>query len=832
MENVLENALIEFDVKTTDELLRELRFDRDKLRIAKHNYYLSLCFAQLGLSVLALKYAKFAVAREPRSVTYWEHYLDVSINLKSPAIVKSIINQIRTKNIQTLRDLHKLSLPEQPILLVEQDELNKSFSLYANGNIEAAKQNALISLNKYPNDSRILNLLAAISLNLSSSNEASAYAQKAIHYNPILSSAYNNLGIALREQGKIEDALNAFEASFFLDDKTAFHALNFATTLNLNKRFTNAALIFEHLLKIDPKPTYYIATASNYQDANRNADAIKILKTAKAQFPNNDRILGRLGSMHLNEGELTQAVTELEAAIKINPSDLHYKNNLGVALTHRGEIKESVAILSQVVEIEPKFAPALNNLGHSFRCLGKYDEAIKQFEIAIEVEPGFYDSWFNLGLACQLVFDYQRSIDAFLEAIRIDPSRPNTYFDLGNSYSKLGQNNKAVDNFQRCLEVNPNHIGALNSLGNTYSALGDTQKAAIIYEKIIELEPHAFSAHRHLSLVKTYEPGDPKLAFLERCLVSNEFHCGDLAHLHFTLAKIYEDTSDFKSAFTHLMKGNANRKLELNYNFDTDRKYFELIDKAIDQLDMCSTLTYSHKNPKPIFIVGMPRSGTTLVDRIISQHSRVTSLGELNYLRKSFDQHLLKRNFTDKHLFDFRESYLNRVSKHDLNTDYFIDKMPHNFRFLPLINKAFPEALVIRVVRDPKAVCWSNFRNYFAGNDLGYSCSLDDTVKFFNLYSSSMERNVSFLDDVITLDYDELVTNPGLHIKNLIQRTGLSWEENCLTPELNTGTVQTASSLQVRKKIYSGSSSDWLKYEEYLKVFHSFENINPSSNYP
>ena len=227
---------------------------------------------------------------------------------------------------------------------------------------------------------------------------------------------------------------------------------------------------------------------------------------------------------------------------------------------------------------------------------------------------------------------------------------------------------------------------------------------------------------------------------------------------------------------------------------------------------------YEPSQLRPIFILGMPRSGTTLVEQIVSSHSEVTGAGELDYVRR-FGQAISQGeiNPSTEVILGFRQIYIEALKKRSNARFIVTDKMPQNFRYVGLILSAFPDANIIHVNRDPSATCWSNYKHFFATKGLGYSYALDDVVTYFGLYRDLMQFWQGHYEDrIYNLSYDNLTINQEDETRKLIQHIGLEWEDVCLSPHNNKRSVRTASSQQVRREIYQGSSQKWRKYEPFI----------------
>jgi hypothetical protein len=257
----------------------------------------------------------------------------------------------------------------------------------------------------------------------------------------------------------------------------------------------------------------------------------------------------------------------------------------------------------------------------------------------------------------------------------------------------------------------------------------------------------------------------------------------------------------------------------LGYTIDQDQNLFTNLRKAQPSI-LKHALKYiaNDSGPVPVFILGMPRSGTTLVEQIISSHSGVTAAGELKDIGHFGG--LLAQGVTQattETVSEFRQNYLSELIKRSDGNSLITDKLPQNFRYIPLICSAFPEAKIIHVQRDAAATCWSNYKHYFPANGLGYCYGLKDVTAYYALYSDFMQfLQTSYGDRIYHLNYEKLTTDQDVESRNLIQYLELEWENACLSPQANKRSVRTASQQQVRKKIYKGSSQQWRKYEPLL----------------
>ena len=297
--------------------------------------------------------------------------------------------------------------------------------------------------------------------------------------------------------------------------------------------------------------------------------------------------------------------------------------------------------------------------------------------------------------------------------------------------------------------------------------------------------------------------------------ISEEQRC----NINFGLADACENLGDFEKAFTHYSEGNELRKKLLDYDINQDVELFRQIKCSYPRIVKNSLEPDEFsKNVMPIFIVGMPRSGTTLVEQIISSHSQVTGAGELAFAAQfgaSIAQGL--SDSTTDSLINFRERYLIKLQNVSNGNLIVTDKVPQNFRYIGLLATAFPEAKIVHVKRNPAAVCWANYKQYFVSKSIGYCYAIDDVISYHKLYENLMEFWTNTLSNrIYKLDYEQLTVNQESETRQLIDYLGLDWDENCLSPQNNTRSVATASNVQVRKKVYRGSSEHWKKYQPFL----------------
>ena len=517
-------------------------------------------------------------------------------------------------------------------------------------------------------------------------------------------------------------------------------------------------------------------------------EAIGQIKVLNESYPNVPLLFNLIGACYREVGHLDGSIQMFKAAIQIKPNYAEAFFNLGFALKEKGNIDESIESYKKAILIQPNYPDAYNNLGNILKD-DKKDliEAIENLEWAVAYKSDFAEAHNNLGLALS---DFGRAKDAiksFEKAIKVKPDYEVAYFNLAMVFKDLGNKDEFIKNI----------------------------------EKAIKLRPNWGDAHLHLSRAKKYKKNDPKISEMVSYLSNSELDEIDRIALNFALAHIYESHDNYDKQFKYLNEANRLRKNELNYVIDKDIKLFDRIREVFNsKLVILDKQDIKLPKIKPIFIVGMPRSGTSLVHQIIGSHNKVYGAGELNQLNQ-FVVPFLKhydpiKGFIREDLLQVRNQYLQYIESLNVNKKIVIDKMPLNFRHIGFIIAAFPEAKILHMNRDPMATCWSIYKYYFNGN--GYSYDQNDLANYYHLYKKLMVFwNEIFPNKIYDVCYEDLTVNQEEETRNLLKYCDLDWDDNCLKFYNNETAVRTTSALQVKQKIYQGSSEVWKKYESYLQ---------------
>jgi len=542
-------------------------------------------------------------------------------------------------------------------------------------------------------------------------------------------------------------------------------------------------------------------------------------------FPENPILLNIQGACYAGLFQFDSAIESYEAALKIKPDFADSYYNLGNIYRTLNQPEKSILNYERAVEILPNYFEAIFNLGVSLEDIGRFDDAAERYEEAIVANPNFIEARINLGNIFQTHYDFEQAIEQYQLALNLDPNNEEVLNNMGNIFRDLDEIDKAIHYYDKAIETNPKYSGSQYNLGLIYQDLGQVDKAIDQFENSIKIDENSWS-HHNLAYLKSYNPNDPQIEKLIFLLSKKNLPQIDRIHYCLALAKIYEKLGNQEKFFKFLNEGNSLRKKELNYSLDETLVFHENIKKLFNKSNV------SHENPNkpntleknPIFILGMPRSGTSLVEQIISSHSKVYGAGELEKLpklAKPIIDNFISGDINDlnpKSIQFVRDDYLEMLESFHCNESFITDKLPLNFQYIGFILNAFPSAKIIHLERDPRATCWSNYKFFFSSKENGYAHDFDDLAGFYSSYRELMDFwHELFPKRIYNLCYEELTENQEEETKKLLKYLELDWDKKCLNFFENDRAVKTPSTLQVRKKMYKGSSDAWKKHWTYIQ---------------
>ena len=525
----------------------------------------------------------------------------------------------------------------------------------------------------------------------------------------------------------------------------------------------------------------------------------------------------------LKNGQINEALKIVEALIKKSPNVPLLYNIRGVCYQTIRELGNAIDDFSQATILKSDYAEAYCNLGVTYQEKGDLVSAVNAYKNAIDNDNNYPTAHNNLGKIFLASGEIDSSIEHLECAITLKSDFADAHNNLGSAFLRINKLNDAIKSYKKAIALKPDFAVANNNLGIAYLRTGDPKLASKFFENAITITPGYATAHHNLSGVKVYKEKDKQVSLIESLLIENNLSEKERIYLNFALAKAYEDLGNHEELFKHLNEGNRIRKKEMSNSIADSEEHNELIKLFFNSNNI--KLTYRDSLPiRPIFIVGMPRSGTSLVEQIISSHHEVYGAGEVNnfhnIIMPIIEKHAVNENYNLKNdeFALIRKQYSNSLERFYANEKVITDKWILNFKTIGFILSAFPESKIVHLKRDARATCWSIYKHYFSDEGNRWAYDYQDLARFYKSYLGLMDywHNL-FPGKIYDISYEDLTSNQEKETRNLLKYCDLDWDENCLNFYTNTRAVKTASAVQVRNKMYQGSSDVWRQYSEHLK---------------
>lgn len=526
---------------------------------------------------------------------------------------------------------------------------------------------------------------------------------------------------------------------------------------------------------------------------------------------------------YANEGQLDQAEKILQDIIAANDSFHPAYHLLGQLAFQRRQNDMAVKYFHQATVLGGNVAEYHRDLGEVFFYQKKPKEALAAVNRAIQINSNDSKSHLVAGNALINIGAWDQAIKAFEKAINLGSNNDFAHNNLGSLYEIYNRLKDAKHQFELAIKLNKGNVIAKNNLAKMLIAEGEIETAKELLNEAIKIKPEYITAHNNLSVLKKYKEGDEHIDILKSLLNDVEKMPADSRiRLHFNLGKVYADLEDYDKAFFHYQSSNKLSRATYKYDDADLWETAEKIKTTFSKNNVERPELSENNKPSPIFVVGMPRSGSSLIEQILSSHSMVHAGGELPTLGELVHERIGSfpddvKNVSDDELKDIGNGYLKRIGGLNPEAQFIVDKMPGNYKYAGLITKIFPEAFIVNTNRNPLDCCVSNYTQLFL-QAVPYANDLGELGRYFNIYSGLMDHWRSILPDSVLFDisYENVVADLEGEARKLIDFVGLEWEEECISFYKNKGTVRTASAAQVRKPIYKSSVEKWRVYEKHL----------------
>jgi tetratricopeptide (TPR) repeat protein len=532
--------------------------------------------------------------------------------------------------------------------------------------------------------------------------------------------------------------------------------------------------------------------------------------------------------MALNRPE--EAVQRYEKALAIRPDLAETHNNLGHALETLGQAQEAIAHYEKALALKPAYAEAHNNLGNALMTLARPDEAIEHYKHALAIAPRYVEARVNLGDALAALRRSEEAIACYKEALAVSPNQPRARKNLAGMLDLLGRTEEEVELFRQATALAPDDPEAHNGLGIALQALGRLDEAAREFETAIGLAPRSAAAHLNLAGLRRFTAMDPRFAAMKEITRDTaSLGIDDRIAFHFALGKAFADVGDPEQSSRHLLQGNSLKRQQINYHEAEALDRLERIRRVFTAELIRNKQGLGDPSPVPVFIIGMPRSGSTLIEQILASHPDVFGAGEfdgggklalsIGDSNESEFPDAVKASSGER-LRELGASYLQALRQLAPDTARITDKMLGNFALAGLIHLALPNARIIHARRDPRDTALSCFSTLFT-TGLDHTYDLAELGRYYRAYQRLMEhwRDVLPRGAMLEVQYEEVVDNLQEQARRIIAHCGLPWDDACLGFHKTERRVRTASAIQVRQPIYHSSIGRWRDYEPLLQPF-------------
>jgi Flp pilus assembly protein TadD len=627
------------------------------------------------------------------------------------------------------------------------------------GDFATAEDRCRAVLEANPRDVNMLALLGALLIKLGREAEAEKRLKEAVALAPAFAKPHEDLGLLLMQQDRAADAVPYLQRATQLDPKLEKAWFTLGKGLVLLGRGPEADQAFEKSFELSP-----------------------------------ERRMMAHAAEHQKKGRLEEAERLYRRVLRHNPRNVDAMRLLALIDIGAGRETEAESLLQQAIAAAPDFLAALLDLGRLRKDQDRFGDALQCFD----------------------------------RALALDPANPQTLFLRAATLAPAAFTNEAIEAYRQCLKLRPGHMGAMIGLGHMYKAVGRYEDAVASYDACIRQHPELGESYWSLANLKTYRFEDAQIAEMERRAGAGGLTAQSEANFLYALGKAYEDRKSYERAWHFYHAGATKQRAEVAYDPVQTETMNDRLIRAFPAELFETHRGAGNRDSAPIFIVGLPRSGSTLLEQILASHRQVEGTSELPYVgriamwlnRKRAQGVHYPESVRDLRTQDFEvlgSQYLEYSRLHRrAGSPHFIDKMPNNFPNVGLIALMLPNAKIIDARRHPLDACVSCYRQLFAKGQ-NFTYDLLEIGEYYLQYQRMMDHWAQVLPGrVLTVQYEEVVTDFEPQVRRLLEFCGLEWDDACLRFYESERTVRTPSAEQVRQPIYDRSVGQWRRYEPWL----------------
>jgi tetratricopeptide (TPR) repeat protein len=555
------------------------------------------------------------------------------------------------------------------------------------------------------------------------------------------------------------------------------------------------------------------------------ADASEFLVKAVAAAPRRSKTRIALARALAESGHYAESEASIKEAFELNPRQAAL-NNAEIALSE-GRIEEAEKLLREILAKDPNDVKALRLLASLATEAGRFKPARQMLTRVVELSPAYIPGWNELANLSMKQDRYDEALDAVQHALDIDPRMVHSWVVRGNILTRAQRNEESLEAYGQALEVSPHSAGALSGMGHVLKTIGRQDESIEAFRKCIKAHPAFGEAYWSLANLKTFTFNDEEVQVMQQMVEDTNLADEPRVNFFLSLGKHYENEKDYDRAFEHYRRGNDLRRENEIYDPVQTQVVHDRIIDVFSREFLDERAGWGDPDPSPILIVGLPRSGSTLIEQILASHSMVEGTMELPDLSRVISE-LSKRSprgvdypeaaeaLDQDAVRALGQTYLQSTMRYRTGKAYFIDKMPNNFPSIGFLQLILPNAKVIDARRHPLDSCLGSYKQlFFKGQSFTYEQF--ELGHYYLQYRRIMEHWSEVLPGkVLDVHYEQMVGDQEVQTRRLLEHCGLPWEDQCLRFYETERAINTASSEQVRQPIYTKAVNFWRNYEPHL----------------
>lgn len=657
-------------------------------------------------------------------------------------------------------------------------------------------------------------------------DEAESICRQIIESRPKTADAHNILGVILHRKGQQEDAVKYVRNAVKLNKTAPNYFSNLGEIERVRGNLDGAVVALKQAVKLDDKSSQaWNNLGIVYYDRRNFPKAVESYRKAIEVQDNYAEAHNNLGNALRAMRKPDEAINEYECAIEIRENYPEAYNNMGTVFRDTARLEQAEASFRRAIAFRKNYLEAMNNLGGVYLAQRRYDEALRILGDALKEHPGNAQTLLSIARAQNARGAYPLANRAVQTVLKENDKNVEALILAGQVSHELDRYDAALEFLEKALELQPKNIEALNYYGVALKSVGRLEDSRKAFIQALEAQPRAIGTYSNLVDLEKFSEDNPLFQAMAR-IASRLKNPKDVRYLalHFALGKAYDDIGNYEKAFEHYSLGASLKRPSLKFDEAEAHSFFGDIINTFSEKYFADNTFEGSPSKSPIFIVGMPRSGSTLAEQIISAHPKVFGAGEIKTLsycvgaiRQKYPSlskfPALAKVIKPSQLNAIARNYLSATNKLSNSAPRVTDKLLTNFFFAGLIHVMFPNAKIIHTKRNPVDSCLSTFTKLFK-DDMPHSYDLGELGRYYVKYQELMAHWKAVLPSsaYTEIQYEELVADPEPHARRLIEFCDLEWDPQCLSFHESKRPVKTASVSQVRKPIYTSSVERWRRY--------------------